>query len=438
IEAHRFTLLSGAEGARARRRRDSPLHLRVTAVSPSIFIVCVFACCLASVLLCAFSVTTHLARRLIVISSARICVAVSPLRVWVRVGSLQSVSKLTGSVQLFVTMAMPSLIRAKSLPPPSDLSLTSPNLVSRRRASPTGLFRRRDRPITTATTTPCALCLCFSSVLILKPGSPSVTPSQPPQDSKYSVLSPFLTRLTGLTTTAPSDDASCSDGALGAIICQRKPLILVGLMGLGLTTRSSATNLFSKRYICFHSWTWAVCITKITESMLSTGSPSRPLPLVYRPSPNPKVLSCGLLPQFPPPVSIRFVVSISIMELEMMLDLSGSPGVSLDLLSDVYEILIVFLEITDGDRAVCLLNYLASSRCSLGCSAPSQTHSLGCINVVYDYGKLFGTFVSGIQVKISQGFLHIELASPTNISILCFSVLFVVHLIVEINSGFIV
>ncbi|KAH0874304.1 hypothetical protein HID58_071666, partial [Brassica napus] len=382
IEAHRSTLLSGAKGARARRRRDSPLHLRVTVVSPSIFIVCVFVCCLASVSLCAFSVTTHLVCRLIVISSARICVAISPLRAWVRAGSLQSVSKLTGSVRLFVTMATPSLIRAKSLPPPSDLSLTSPNLVSRRRASPTGIFRRRDRPITTASTTPCALCLCFSPVLILKPDSPSITPSQPPQDSKYSVLSTFSTRLTGLTTTAPSDDASCSDGALGAIICQRKTLILVGLMGLGLATRSSATNFFSKRYICFHSWTWAVCITKITESMLSTGSPSRPLPLVYRPSPNPKI--------------------------------------------------------TDGDRAVCLLNYLASSRCSLGCSAPSQTHSLGCINVVYDYGKLFGAFVSGIQVKIIQGFLHIELASPTNISILCFSVLFVVHLTVKINSGFIV
>ncbi|KAF2606398.1 hypothetical protein F2Q68_00045224 [Brassica cretica] len=226
IEAHRSTLLSDAEGARARRRRDSPLHLCVTAVSPSIFIVCVFACCLASVSLCAFSVTTHLARRLIVISSARIRVAVSPLRAWVRAGSLQSVSKLTGYVRLFVTMATPSLIRAKSLPPPSDLSLTSPNLVSCRRASPTGIFRRRDRPVTTATTTPCALCLCFSPVLILKPGSPSVTPSQPPQDSKYSVLSPFSTRLTGLTTTAPSDDASCSDGALGAIICQRKTLIL--------------------------------------------------------------------------------------------------------------------------------------------------------------------------------------------------------------------
>lgn len=120
----------------------------------------------------------------------------------------------------------------------------------------------------------------------------------------------------------------------------------------------------------------------------------------------------------------------------MMLDLSGSPGVSLNLLSDVYEILIVFSEITDGDRAVCLLNYLASSRCSLDCSALSQTHSLGCINVVYDYGKLVGAFVSGIQVKIIQGFLHTELASPTNISILCFSVLFVVHLTVEINSGF--
>ena len=142
LEAHRSTLLSGAGGVRARRRRDSPLHLRVTVVSPIIFLVCVFACCLASVSLCAFSVTTHLARRLIVISSARICVAVSPLRAWVRAGSVQSVSKLTGSVRLFATMATPSLIRAKSLPPPSDISLTSPNLISRCRASPTGIFRR--------------------------------------------------------------------------------------------------------------------------------------------------------------------------------------------------------------------------------------------------------------------------------------------------------
>ncbi|KAL0650958.1 hypothetical protein Bca4012_093649 [Brassica carinata] len=112
--------------------------------------------------------------------------------------------------------------------------------------------------------------------------------------------------------------------------------------------------------------------------------------------------------------------------------------VSLNLLSDVYEILIVFSEITDRDRTVCLLNYLTSSRCSLGCSAPSQTHSLGCINIVYDYGKFVEAFVLGIQVKIIQGFFHIEQASPTNISILCFSVLFVVHLTIEINSGFIV
>ncbi|KAH0882469.1 hypothetical protein HID58_058565 [Brassica napus] len=311
--------------------------------------ICVFACCLASVSLCAFSVTTHLARRLIVISSARICVAVSPLRAWVRAGSVQSVSKLTGSVRLFITMATPSLIRAKSLPLPSDLSLISPNLVSHRRASPTGIFQRRDRPITTATTMPCALRLCFSPVLILKPGSPSVTPSQPPEDSKYSVLSPFSTRLTGLTTTAPSDDASCSDGALGAIICQRKTLILVGLMGLGLATR--------------------MCITKITESMLSTGSPSRPLPLVYRPSPNPKR---------------------SLMEIELFMFFG-------------------------------LFNALTNP-----------------FAWVYQRRLQLWQFVSGIQVKIIQGFLHIELASPTNISILCFCVLFVVHLTVEINSGFIV
>ncbi|CAN7085692.1 unnamed protein product [Brassica oleracea var. botrytis] len=64
-------------------------------------------------------------------------------------------------------MATPSLIRAKSLPPPSDLSLTSPNLVSCRCASPTGIFRRRDKPITTATTTPCASLLILSSSLAL-------------------------------------------------------------------------------------------------------------------------------------------------------------------------------------------------------------------------------------------------------------------------------
>ncbi|KAJ4896683.1 Uncharacterized protein Rs2_23477 [Raphanus sativus] len=214
-------------------------------------------------------------------------------------------------------MTTPSLTRAKSHPPPSDLSLTSPTLASRRRASPTGvpIFHRRGRPVTTATTTPCALRLCYSPALILKPGYPSVTPSQTPQNTKYSVLSPFPTRLTGLTTTAPSDDASRSDGTLGEIICQRKTLILVDLMGLGLATRSSVINLSFKRYI--HSWIWAVCIIKITKSMLSTGSPSRPLPLVYRLSP--KVLSCGLLPQFPPSVSIRFVMANSIMELEMML-----------------------------------------------------------------------------------------------------------------------
>lgn len=107
------------------------------------------------------------------------------------------------------------------------------------------------------------------------------------------------------------------------------------------------------------------------------------------------------------------------------------------MLSDVYEIFIVFSEITNGDRAVWLLNYLTSSSCCLGCSAPSQTHSLGCINVVYDYVKLVEAFVSGIKVEIVQGFFHIEQASPTNISILCFSVLFVVHLSVEIHSGFI-
>ncbi|CAN6976573.1 unnamed protein product, partial [Brassica oleracea var. botrytis] len=137
----------------------------------------------------------------------------------------------------------------------------------------------------------------------------------------------------------------------------------------------------------------------------------------------PKVFSCGLLPRFPPYVSISsFIVSNSIMELEMMLDPSRSPYVSLKMLSTMYKIQIIFSEITDGDTVVCLLDYLSSSSCT-----SVQTHSLGCINVVYDYSKLVGAFNSGIKVKIIQGFLHIEQASPTNIisSVLMYSLLFI-------------
>ncbi|CAF1793731.1 unnamed protein product [Brassica oleracea] len=95
----------------------------------------------------------------------------------------------------------------------------------------------------------------------------------------------------------------------------------------------------------------------------------------------PKVFSCGLLPRFPPYVSISsFIVSNSIMELEMMLDPSRSLYVSLKMLSTMYKIQIIFSEITDGDTVVCLLDYLSSSSCT-----SVQTHSLGCINVVYDY-----------------------------------------------------
>ncbi|CAN6897606.1 unnamed protein product [Brassica oleracea] len=137
----------------------------------------------------------------------------------------------------------------------------------------------------------------------------------------------------------------------------------------------------------------------------------------------PKVFSCGLLPRFPPYVSISsFIVSNSIMELEMMLDPSRSPYVSLKMLSTMYKIQIIFSEITDGDTVVCLLDYLSSSSCT-----SVQTHSLGCINFVYDYSKLVGAFNSGIKVKIIQGFLHIEQASPTNIisSVLMYSLLFI-------------
>ncbi|KAF3580716.1 hypothetical protein DY000_02032136 [Brassica cretica] len=197
--------------------------------------------------------------------------------------------------------------------------------------------------------------------------------SQPPQQTKYSVLSSFSTRLTRITTTVPSDDASCSD-VLGAMMCQRKILILVGLMGLGL----------------------------------ATGSPSRPPSLVYPPSHSPKILSCGLVPQFPPSVSISsFVVSNSIMEREMMLGSAGS--------------------ITD-------------SSFSWDFAASSQTYSLGSINLVYDYVKLVGAFVfSGIQVKIIHGLLHIEQVSPANIHILCFSVLSLLFsLPLRLTLGFIV
>lgn len=343
-------------------------------------------------------------------------------------------------------MATPSRIRTKTLPPPSDLSFISPTLVTRRHTSPTDvlIFHRRGRSVIT-TTMSFALLLCFTHVLILEPGSPSATPSRPPHHAKYFVLSPLSTRLTGLTTTTPSSDASFFDGALGESFCKRKTLILMGLMGLGLATGlvgfmnlglapgNPITNLSFNQYLFIHPWKWAVCLNKITRSPPNTGSPSRPFPLRY---PTPKVLFCGLLQQFTPSMSTScFIVSISILEPEKIVGTYGSPYVLLNMLSDVYEIHIVFSEITYGDMAGCLLNYLVSSSCSLGFSALSQTHSLGCINVVYDYVKLVGAFVSGIQVKIIQGLLYNEQASPTNTPILCFIVLFVVHFSVEIPSS---
>ena len=80
---------------------------------------------------------------------------------------------------------------------------------------------------------------------------------------------------------------------------------------------------------------------------------------------------------------------------------------------------IIFSEINVGNRSVCLLDYLTSSSFSWGFAASSQTHSLGCINVVYVYVKLVGAFVSlEIQVKIIQRPLHIEQVSSANIPIL--------------------
>ena len=108
--------------------------------------------------------------------------------------------------------------------------------------------------------------------------------------------------------------------------------------------------------------------------------------------------------------------------------------------SNIYEIHIVFSEITVGNKAICLLDYLACSSFSWDFAASSQTYSLGSINLVYDYVKLVGAFVfSGIQVKIIHGPLHIEQVSPANIHILCFSVLSLLFsLPLRLTLGFIV
>lgn len=57
----------------------------------------------------------------------------------------------------------------------------------------------------------------------------------------------------------------------------------------------------------------------------------------------------------------------------MMLGSAGLSYLSLSIFSDVYEIHIVFSD-NVGNRAVCLLDYLASSSFSWGFAASSQTH----------------------------------------------------------------
>ena len=110
----------------------------------------------------------------------------------------------------------------------------------------------------------------------------------------------------------------------------------------------------------------------------------------------------------------------------MMLDPSRLPYVSLKILSDIDTIQIIFSEITDGDRVVCLLDYLASSSCLFGPFNPLSDPFALVYHRRLRLWKLVEAFNSGIKVKIIQRFLHIEQASSTNIIsyVLMYSLLF--------------
>lgn len=106
------------------------------------------------------------------------------------------------------------------------------------------------------------------------------------------------------------------------------------------------------------------------------------------------------------------------------------PYVSLKMLSDIDKIQIIFPEITDGHRVVCLLEYLASSSCFFGLFNPLSNPFALVYHRRLQLWKLVEAFNSGIKVKIIQRFLHIEQASSTNIIsyVLMFSLLFILPL----------
>ncbi|KAL0713516.1 hypothetical protein Bca4012_020494 [Brassica carinata] len=112
------------------------------------------------------------------------------------------------------------------------------------------------------------------------------------------------------------------------------------------------------------------------------------------------------------------------------------PSTTVSLSSPSNNILVVSYEIhlvssvslvnlrVDG---VCIMSYLAKSFFFLDIYIPFKTLSMGYFNVVFDYCKLVGATTLGLQVNNIYEF-H---ATPFNIYIPCFIVLFVIHLTVE-------
>ncbi|KAF3609007.1 hypothetical protein DY000_02048560 [Brassica cretica] len=128
-------------------------------------------------------------------------------------------------------------------------------------------------------------------------------------------------------------------------------------------------------------------------------------------------------------IEIHLVSRINIVSVRA--DISGPsyprlPYVSLKILSDIDTIQIIFSEITDGDRVVCLLDYLASSSCLFGPFNPLSNPFALVYHRRLRLWKLVEAFNSGIKVKIIQRFLHIEQPSSTNIIsyVLMYSLLF--------------
>ncbi|KAH0879189.1 hypothetical protein HID58_066583, partial [Brassica napus] len=125
-------------------------------------------------------------------------------------------------------------------------------------------------------------------------------------------------------------------------------------------------------------------------------------------------------------IEIHLVSRINIVGVRA--DISGPSYPKM--LSDIDKIQIIFPEITDGHRVVCLLDYLARSSCFFGLFNPLSNPFALVYHRRLQLWKLVEAFNSGIKVKIIQRFLYIEQASSTNIIsyVLMFSLLFILPL----------